>query len=412
MKNFYLLLSSLIGVLILSPTESSAQWQADIRLTNDPAYSWTTDNNTWCIASSDSVVHVVWFDLRDNGNSEIYYKRSANAGESWGTDIRLTNNSEMSRFPSVAVSGSVVHVVWEESRDGNMEIYYKRSTDAGITWEEDKRLTNNSAVSAEASVTVSGLEVHVVWTDDRDGYNEIYFKCSTDGGNTWGTDTRLTNNTDFFSSWLSSVSASGSVVLVVFTGNRDGDSEIYYKRSIDGGLNWSVDTRLTNNAGFSESPSVKVSGPVAHVLWADSRDGNYEIYYKCSTDGGVSWGSDTRLTDAPDISVNSSVAISDSAVHVVWKDKRDGNWEIYYKRNRTGNVNGITTIRWQSLVDSWQTLRIYDIFGKEITTLVNEYKPAGNHETEFSGISLPGGCYFYQLNIGATLQTRKMILIK
>jgi hypothetical protein len=57
-------------------------------------------------------------------------------------------------------------------------------------------------------------------------------------------------------------------------------------------------------------------------------------------------------------------------------------------------------------------LRIYDIFGKEITILVDEYKPAGKHETEFSGISLPGGCYFYQLNMGASLQTRKMILIK
>lgn len=489
-KSYQLLcLIFITGTLLLSPTGSNAQWQADVRLTNEPAYSWTTDNNAWCIASSDKVVHVVWFDLRDNGNSEIYYRRSADAGETWGEEIRLTNNSDMSRFPSVAVSGSVVHVVWEDNRDGNPEIYYKRSTDAGITWEADVRLTNNSAISAEASVAVSGSNVHVVWTDDRDGdyeiyyksstdggltwgadtrltnhtaysrmpsvavsgslvhvvwadrldresYDEVYYKCSTDGGITWGTDTRLTNNSDYFSSWLASVSASGPVVHVVFTGNRDGDTEIYYKRSTDSGLNWSAVIRLTNNTGFSESPSVIASVQAVHIVWADSRDGNYEIYYKRSTDGGVNWGSDTRLTDGSDQSVNSSVTVSGSVVHVVWKDLRDGNWEIYYKRDPTGNINGITNINsqiqkefsilqnypnpfnkstvihWESPVGCWQTLKVYDIYGKEIFKLVDEYRPAGEQQAEFSGISYPDGIYFYQLKAGNFVQTRQMILIK
>ncbi len=53
------------------------------------------------------------------GTDEIYYKRSTDAGVSWGADTRLTNNTADSEYPSVAVSGSVVHVVWHDDRDGN-----------------------------------------------------------------------------------------------------------------------------------------------------------------------------------------------------------------------------------------------------------------------------------------------------
>src|SRR3970040_1297733 len=92
-----------------------AQWQPDVRLTNDPASSITSFNNAWCIASSGNVVLVVWYDNRD-GNYEIYYKRSTDGGVSWGSDTRLTNNTANSFLPSVAVSGSVVHVVWYDNR--------------------------------------------------------------------------------------------------------------------------------------------------------------------------------------------------------------------------------------------------------------------------------------------------------
>ncbi len=46
-------------------------------------------------------------------------------------------------------------------------------------------------------------------------------------------------------------------------------------------------------------PVIAINGSVVHVVWSDERDGNYEIYYKRSTDGGVSWGADTRLTNNP-----------------------------------------------------------------------------------------------------------------
>ncbi len=58
------------------------------------------------------------------------------------------------------------------------------------------------------------------------------------------------------------------------------------------------------------------------------------------------------------------------------------------------------------------TLKVYDILGREVATLVNEEKPAGEYEVEFNGANLPSGIYFYQLKAGEFTQTRKMVLLK
>ncbi len=57
-------------------------------------------------------------------------------------------------------------------------------------------------------------------------------------------------------------------------------------------------------------------------------------------------------------------------------------------------------------------LKVYDILGKEITTLIDEYKPAGEYEVEFNASSLPSGVYFYQLKAGEYVNTKKMNLLK
>ncbi len=257
----------------------------------------------------------------------------------WQPEVRLTNSLAHSEFSALAVSGTVVHVVWQDDRDGNYEIYYKRSTDGGLSWWTDTRLTNYSAASNAPTIAVSNDNVHVVWVDERDGNPEIYYKRSTDGGISWGADTRLTNNS--FLSTYASVAVYGSSaeggVYVIWQDERDLNWEIYYKRSTNGGTSWGADTRLTNNAGSSLYPSIALSGSFAeggvHVVWQDDRNGNVEIYYKRSLDFGGSWGTDIRMTNNSSISRNPSLTASGSAVHVVWEDNREGNWEIYYKRS-------------------------------------------------------------------------------
>jgi hypothetical protein len=57
-------------------------------------------------------------------------------------------------------------------------------------------------------------------------------------------------------------------------------------------------------------------------------------------------------------------------------------------------------------------LKVFDVLGKEVATLVNEEKTAGGYEVEFNGTGLPSGVYFYQLKAGSFVATKKLILLK
>jgi len=326
--------SFLILQISLSINKIEAQWESDFRLTNDPALSQTSSNNARCIAVNGNVVHAVWYDYRDNNQySEIYCKRSLDGGATWGADIRLTNNPAWSGNPSITVSGSTVNVVWQDSRDGNPEIYCKRSADGGETWGPDTRLTNNTANSWQPSISASGLNVVVVWQDGREGNMEIFCKRSADGGASWSADMRLTNNASVSS--YPSVAVSGSFVHTVWFDERDGNREVYYKSSSDGGKNWGSDIRLTNSSSASHYPCIAVSGSNVYVVF--KRSGKDDIYFKISTDNGLNWGDEAGLTNmiAYDFS---SIAVSGSNIHVVWQVGNVGNSEIYYIRSGDGGA--------------------------------------------------------------------------
>ena len=82
------------------------------------------------------------------------------------------------------------------------------------------------------------------------------------------------------------------------------------------------------------------------------------------------------------------------------------------EQNFPNPFNPSTKISWQSPVNSHQTLKIYDVLGNEVATLVNEYRTAGKYEAEFNANNLASGIYYYQLKVGEFVQTKKMVLIK
>jgi len=81
-------------------------------------------------------------------------------------------------------------------------------------------------------------------------------------------------------------------------------------------------------------------------------------------------------------------------------------------QNTPNPFNAKTNISWHSPLSCHQTLKIYNIFGKEMATLVDEYKPAGKHEVEFDGNSVPDGVYFCELKAGKFIGTKKIIVLK
>ena len=82
------------------------------------------------------------------------------------------------------------------------------------------------------------------------------------------------------------------------------------------------------------------------------------------------------------------------------------------EQNFPNPFNPSTKISWQSPVPSWQTLKVYDVLGNEVATILNEFKHAGNYEIEFDATTLASGIYYYQIKAGEFIQTKKMILIK
>jgi len=81
-------------------------------------------------------------------------------------------------------------------------------------------------------------------------------------------------------------------------------------------------------------------------------------------------------------------------------------------QNYPNPFNPTTNISYFLAAKQFVTLKVYDILGKEIGTLVNEEKAEGQYSFNFNSGSLPSGIYFYTIHAGSFSQTRKMILLK
>lgn len=477
-----LIILSLSAFISVQVDNCYAQWLPDVRLSYTDSASVTCEGSKE-IASTGNYVHAVWADGRHGYPWEVYYKRSNDQGVNWGPDIRFTTDNKQSFYPTVKVSGSavhvmwhkwvatpagyyykrsndngqtwsadvplitsqgnanfpymavegnIIHVVWQDYLVGNLEIYYKRSTDGGTTWSANERLTNNVNESSWPCVAVSGSDVHLVWADNRFGSTnfEIMYKHSSDNGVTWGTDTRLTNAPSL--SAYCDISASGQYVHVVWEDYRtSGNFEMFYKRSTDGGATWEADNRLTYTS--ATNLSVVSSGSLVHATWLGYFNA---VYYKRSVNNGASWGDSTRLTDGIPGIYGPSISLAGDNVNVLWTDTRNTNSQIYYKRNPTGNTIGIqnisteippsyslsqnypnpfnpsTSINFAIPKSSLVRISVFDMLGKEVEVLVNEQLSAGTYKTNWNAAKYSSGTYFYKIHAENFTETKLMLLIK
>jgi hypothetical protein len=82
------------------------------------------------------------------------------------------------------------------------------------------------------------------------------------------------------------------------------------------------------------------------------------------------------------------------------------------RQNYPNPFNPSTTINYQLPMTNFVTLRVYDMLGRVVKTLVNEQESAGTHSIPFNAAGLPSGIYIYQLRAGNYVSTKKMILSK
>jgi hypothetical protein len=94
------------------------------------------------------------------------------------------------------------------------------------------------------------------------------------------------------------------------------------------------------------------------------------------------------------------------------KNEKTPKYDFSVKQNYPNPFNPVTTIRWQSPESGWQIIKVYNILSREIATLVNEYRPAGDYSVQFNGAGLPSGIYLYKVQSGNNYEVKRMVLLK
>ena len=237
------------------------------------------------IAVFNNIVHVVWQDT-DPGNQntppDIFYKRSTDGGATFPNVIKnLSSNAGDSISPAIAVSGdngNNVYVVWNDNTAGNQDILYRRSTNAGSTFPNViKNLSSNAGDSTFPAIAVSGSVVHVVWTDNTFGIPDILHRRSLDGGNTFPNIIKNISGSGGGAASGAAIAVLGDNVHIVWQETQD----ILYRRSLNGGVTFpNVIKNLSSNAGISNLSAIATLGNIVHVVWTDMTTGNFEILYR------------------------------------------------------------------------------------------------------------------------------------
>ena len=309
-------------------SNNGSAWMPPNRLT------WTPGNSRepFFTRAIDQSLHVVWVD-DSSGNDEIYYKNSTDMGITWSAVQRITWNNGDSRTPAITADLAFgIHIIWSDNNPGNEDIFYKRSTDSGTSWFLPKRLTWNPGPSQYPIIMAVLNDIHVAWSNYLSGNWEICYKRSHDVGATWASIKRLTYNTG--NSWKPCMTQTeNKYIHIVWYDGTPGNDEIYFKRSNDNGSTWDPVKRLTWNFGYSRHPKINFNnGGALLLVWFDSSFGNEEILHKESNDKGTTWTGISRLTwnsglsSQPDIDSDSY-----SGKYVVWQDLGPSNWEIFIK---------------------------------------------------------------------------------
>jgi hypothetical protein len=336
---------------------SSVDWEIVYSKSSDNGHSWTpyvniSSSNSYItypdIGTCENNIHVVWED--QEGASRIDYRNSSDGGNTWNPIKRISSyTGAVVVGPKLFVNNSNIHIIWWDQRDGaDGEIYYRRSLDGGITFDngqgvdEDRRLTFSPALTGGINIAGAGSNISISWSDERDGDLEKYWMISKDNGYTWENGVGIENEgrkltEDSIDCGAGAIAINASKIHIIWEDQSWPGPEyrIYYRNSTDNGMTWNPIQLLTGPSPLIASPDISTWGDKIHIVWDDARDDGIttEIYYKNSTDGGTTWNSDIRLTNSTGYdSLWPRIAVNDTTKHVTWWDLRDGNREIYYKR--------------------------------------------------------------------------------
>jgi len=211
----------------------------------------------------------------------VFYCTSDNGGLSWSPIQRLTNYPADGNIPSlIEVSGEVWIVFKSHALSHNGDIWYMKTDNVGATWSDPIQLTSHSAEEfcPNAMLDSTG-KIWVVWTRWMDGlwHEDIHYRTSIDNGVSWSSDQQLTTHPLLETHPFVIEDVSGKIF--VFYEYRDGVTEdIWYKTTEDGGNTWSDYQELTTDVYSNGDPNAAIINSEFWAMWHSDKSGNMDIW--------------------------------------------------------------------------------------------------------------------------------------
>jgi hypothetical protein len=332
------------------------------------------------IASFGSHIYVVWY-AQDTAsqNIQIFFMHGVRNGTEiqWSAAqvISDTPTGGDAVFPSVAAYGDQVHVAWTDTRNNGISVvYYTGSQNNGTTWSTPVNISPIDGFNHwTPSIAVYSNYVHTAWTDTRFGANDcstdladchevLYYRQSTNFGQTWQPEIELTCNAEIYTYAPSLFVEESTIHMAYFQGvpSPQGTMNLYYLKGTNNGSNLvscsgtqgtlpaiNVQYPAGDNVLSAWRPDIAVYSGVVYMVWWGELTNNFEsgqakVYYTSSSDG-VNWAAATSLTPQNQgttyrsFAPNISLAPDGSMVYTIWEDHRgdanaqDPNYRIYFR---------------------------------------------------------------------------------
>lgn len=293
------------NIIIISPAmHLPGRYTAAADGTGKRCVSWENENFlTFCFSrwinggwSSAKLISAIWglspgmaMDNAGNihqvfGGGPIKNFHSTDYGDNWSRPVNISRNENPSYRPVIVVDSSgIIYTAWaEEIQTGdNREIFFSCSDDNGKTWNQPVNISGNAGDSQHSALAVDDAgNISVVWIDDTDGSEKVYFSRSADSGSTWAEHAIISTNADRYSPPDVAVDNAGNINLVwAETSSDSGMEEVLFKRSTDQGVTWGRIITISGQQKDAKQPAVAVdeTGNVYIVFSCDR-----EIYFTCS----------------------------------------------------------------------------------------------------------------------------------
>ena len=350
-----LLLSSMHSYNPVSNIDAQqAPLEKSINISNNTGNSYlpkivTSENRDQIYTDS---IYILWTD-NTTGNGDIYFKRSADNGTSFGNIENLSNSTGNSTDAQIAINQNNVYVVWTDNTTGNGDIHFKRSADNGTSFGSTQNLGTYPGKASAALIAAYQNNVYVMWSDDSTGNGDIYFKASLDNGTKFGGRKVLAKNNGssfepqmavspnniIYAAWLDDTpydrqQENNTSINVLYRVSNDSGSVFANRNTIGKDVGGSSDFIQISTMPGGSYPGMRND---AYVIWSDilkyREPGTFEVFLQTITNNGTAQSDPVNLSNNDGDSTMPSIAVSSSGnVYVTWSDDSTGNNEVYYLR--------------------------------------------------------------------------------